>query len=354
MNKRKIQDLSSSEPQTTKIDEHVMVSNFGRVKLKNGRITAGVEDARGYLKCRVDGQVYSVHQLVLLTHGSIPESGLTVDHLDRDRKNNKLENLRWATWSEQALNRNQPSTISTGRKITISVTNLDGQPQTQIETENLREAASITGLSRNYIFRCCHGLAKGTGQYNFKFADAPIDLEDEVWQEISDDSGVSVSNCGRFKRKNGTVTYGTIDASGYRCVRFGGRTFKLHRLVALNFLSAPLNPNYTVDHIDRNKANNHVNNLRWASATEQTQNRTLILRESNATKRKVEYRKVGDEQWICCESLLDASNKLFVKKGAISAVCTKRAKSLHGYEFRYYDEPDISGEIWKNAVVFIR
>lgn len=40
-------------------------------------------------------------------YGAIPE-GLTIDHIDRDRSNNRLDNLRLATYSLQNTNKTHP------------------------------------------------------------------------------------------------------------------------------------------------------------------------------------------------------------------------------------------------------
>lgn len=46
-----------------------------------------------------------VHRLIALTFLDNPKNKPTVDHIDRNPKNNNLSNLRWATYSEQ--NKNQ-------------------------------------------------------------------------------------------------------------------------------------------------------------------------------------------------------------------------------------------------------
>ena len=54
------------------------------------------------------------------------------------------------------------------------------------------------------------------------------------------------------------------------------KTFKLHRLLALAFLPNPNNLP-TVDHIDINKQNNNLSNLRWSSRTLQTINQKIRI-----------------------------------------------------------------------------
>ena len=60
----------------------------------------------------------------------------------------------------------------------------------------------------------------------------------------------------------------------YVRVRLNGRNYLYHRILARHFIPNPNNLPQ-VDHIDRNKTNNSIENLRWVSAGENLRNRTM-------------------------------------------------------------------------------
>lgn len=67
-----------------------------------------------------------------------------------------------------------------------------------------------------------------------------------------------------FSDKKKRYLTGTLDSYGYRQVKLNGDLYLLHRLVALHFIPNPDNlPE--VDHVDFNRDNNCVSNLRWVS-----------------------------------------------------------------------------------------
>ncbi len=77
--------------------------------LKNrGRITAGDFagnlDTRGYVRIIIDGKKYRAHRLAwLYTHGKWPED--QIDHVNGNCSDNRLENLREATCSQNNFNK---------------------------------------------------------------------------------------------------------------------------------------------------------------------------------------------------------------------------------------------------------
>lgn len=58
------------------------------------------------------------------------------------------------------------------------------------------------------------------------------------------------------------------------------RPVYIHRLLGLHFIPNP-NNKYCIDHIDRNKLNNSLSNLRWATTSENNHN--AKLRKDNKT-----------------------------------------------------------------------
>ena len=65
---------------------------------------AGTKNGCGYLQIVVDGRYYLAHRLAwLLYYGEWPKNNL--DHINRDRADNRIENLREAGQEENTKNR---------------------------------------------------------------------------------------------------------------------------------------------------------------------------------------------------------------------------------------------------------
>lgn len=110
----------------------------------------------------------------------------------------------------------------------------------------------------------------------------------EIWKDIKGYEGLyQISNYGNvksLKRKinkrkcEEIIKKPSLSGKGYYKVslcKYGNiKYYYIHYLVANAFIKND-KKKPTVDHIDRNKLNNNVNNLRWATYKEQIENRLL-------------------------------------------------------------------------------
>jgi hypothetical protein len=89
----------------------------------------------------------------------------------------------------------------------------------------------------------------------------------EQWKQVFN-SHYFVSNLGRIKRfNNGELVEinPKLGTRNYLRVNIKGKEYKIHVLVATLFLKKPKGNNLVVDHLDRNKLNNRVDNLEWVT-----------------------------------------------------------------------------------------
>ena len=104
----------------------------------------------------------------------------------------------------------------------------------------------------------------------------------EIWKKNINYPGYEFSNKGRIRSywshkgfdylKNPRILKPGFNRDGYKIVTLAGKKcYILHRIIAETFLKNP--NNYpTVDHLDRNRANNKIENLRWANIEMQRNN----------------------------------------------------------------------------------
>lgn len=97
------------------------VSNFGRVKSfkhKTPRILKAKAHTGGYLRVELYGNGQAdgrfIHRLVAQTFIPNPENKPTVNHIDGDKTNNRIENLEWATQHENNQHAVKCGLIKTG------------------------------------------------------------------------------------------------------------------------------------------------------------------------------------------------------------------------------------------------
>lgn len=103
----------NTSPSCLRWNETRYTGNPKRVLVSKGDYV-GNKTPRGYYETSVNGKKYLTHRIVWeLFNGGILE-GMTIDHIDGNPSNNKIENLRLATKMENARNSKKRSHNKTG------------------------------------------------------------------------------------------------------------------------------------------------------------------------------------------------------------------------------------------------
>lgn len=141
----KIADLTKNWIKLS-FNENYVINTDGEVaNLKTGLIVRGSE-RNGYLRITIRNKQYSIHRLMWETfNGSIPE-GYYIDHIDGNKSNNSLSNLRLVTQSD-----NMKNAMKNGHKGQISVLQYDKKGNFIQEFESIQKAADAMGVTHAAI-----------------------------------------------------------------------------------------------------------------------------------------------------------------------------------------------------------
>jgi len=87
------------------------VSPHGKIKVNT---ITGTYHPNGYKLTKINGKIYRNHRIIfLMFNGYLPKC---IDHIDGNKLNNKIENLREANFSENGLNSKKPKNNTSGTK----------------------------------------------------------------------------------------------------------------------------------------------------------------------------------------------------------------------------------------------
>ena len=136
-----------------------------------------------------------------------------------------------------------------------------------------------------------------------------IKLNVEVWRSIDGYNNYAISSFGRVKNViTGRILKARSDKYGYLQINLYDdgvmKTHKIHRLVCCTFIDNP-DDKLCVDHIDNDKTNNNISNLRFATSKENNQNRKLS--SNNTSKVKGVYFHKRAKKW-CARIMINGIN----------------------------------------------
>jgi hypothetical protein len=150
---------------------------------KAKKLTIHINDA-GYYSTdfQVNGikQTVCIHRLIAEAFIPNPENKPTVNHKDGIKTNIAIDNLEWATYSENNQHavdtglRQSPWTgkFGTEHPLSKSIIQLNMHDVIVGEFVNAREATRLTGINYKHISSCCLGKRKTHGGYKWKFKES--------------------------------------------------------------------------------------------------------------------------------------------------------------------------------------
>lgn len=345
-----------------------MISSMGRVQDCSGYRYHPKPQDHGYCGIRRKGycSVY-MHRIVhLLFNDPKLEKwfpGATVDHWpDRNPENNSKDNLRWATPMQQRVNQKRKAGNSAlGKPVRLT------KGSTSIVFPSVSAAAAHIGALQSGVAHVMSPLTTDSSIRGWRAeAVADPDLPNEEWRSVPSHPRRFVSSLGRVQVGNSLKRWPVPAPDGY--CNYAHR--KVHIWVIELFgppCPGPIDE-YTVDHLDRSRANNAIANLEWATLEKQARNRSasaprqccaVEAREvvTTGARRSLRVQPVGEWQLfadtrMAVATLGVASSSITGCIGTASRSRTAAGSSGKRYEFRRPVDPtqlDLPDEEWKHC-----
>ena len=150
------------------------VSTTGQIRrTKNGKILTPKIERNGYVRVHLSkngiAESVSLHRIVAKAFVPNPKGYKTVNHINEDKSDNRVENLEWASMSYQnsygkgAINRNLAKQVP--------VLQFDMSGRLLRKWDSIKEVAETYGLNPSSIVAVCKKKKryKSTGGYKFAY-----------------------------------------------------------------------------------------------------------------------------------------------------------------------------------------
>jgi hypothetical protein len=267
------------------LDEYY-VSNYGNIFNKNKSKLEGHKNLQGYifvrLKYNEKNQLFRVHRLVCeVFNGKASENKNIVDHINRIRDDNKVENLKWVTHEENMNNKTEPN------------------------------------LNKNKVI---------INKY------LSLDKKDEIFKIIINSNygnfeNYSVSNYGRIKNnKTNKILKPNITDEGYMNISLinkeNRQNIPIHRLVCEYFNKKMNDNDNVVNHINEKKYDNYYKNLEWTS-----------IKKNNQHSKNISINMLDDDKNIIksFSSYTEAFKYLKLKHSGCIKTQMDKGRKAYGY-----------------------
>jgi len=335
------------------------VSSMGNVRnITTEKNLLQNKDRGGYLSVVLSKnnlpKKFVVHRLVGLHFIENPCNKKTINHKNKIRNDNRVENLEWSTTKEQNIHKNKDNDKNTKKKFNICsmkpIWRINKDTGEKIERYDNLTLAQEWCIKNNLtssvnakggISQAALGIRNCALGYKWEYENSQEFIENEIWKDVpllisNGKEGMQISNEGRIKYKNGDIGTG-FECGGYLGISIGGKTFLLHRIVAIIFLENPENKEF-VNHKDGNKLNARLSNLEWVTPSENGDHAYKNGLNNNVKpviQFDIKMNKLNE-----FKSINDASRELNIHNTSIGNCCKGGLKTAGGYRFLFKDDYD--------------
>ena len=335
----------------------IIASSLGHIATRYAKKVRKQTVLRGYFRVKCNEKPEQVHNLVARAFHGVPgEEDASVDHIHTNEQDNRADQLRWATRKTQRENQGERKPDSRGEACLVwrvhgGKNKFDRSAEAMTPTGEEQEFLSATqaanqlGLQRPALSAVLREKVykiknkKDGFWYTGRLRDADKELEGEEWSETE---VCRISNHGRIRtrKKNG---WGPMrmstesDKDGYKMVCYK----PVHILVGETFFVGP-RPLGSImwDHIDGDKNNNHISNLRPVPVS-------VNNRNTKKSRPIWIWKLETPDVMIYCEGQWEAVENYGLRQGNLSALLHKRKnaqgylkKSVNGYGAQFADEEE--------------
>lgn len=268
------------------IDDHGNVFNCITGNELKGSIS---ENGYKYYRLSKSGKkkMFYAHRLVAEHFIDNPQNLPIVNHLDGNKLNNDVKNLEWTTYSENV----------------------------------------------KHFHNCLKASSYPKGEFYLE------DLPDEQWVIAKYNHNYRVSSYGRVYNINTKRLLRPSLSSGYQLVHLCDKgkvtSYCVHKLVFFSFHpDIEEEKGACIDHINGNKLNNCLTNLRQITNSENVQ-AAYYQQKTNLAVRQVEQCSLTGEHINSFPSIREASRVLSLDSSSISKCCRNKVRTVGGFIFKY-------------------
>ena len=249
-----------------------VISKNGKIKNINTSHIYSQKETNGYMKVKLmdkNGKYKdkSVSRLVGLTYLDIPQDfnkkNYVINHKDGNKLNNHFSNLEWITQKENINHAYKNNLVKLNNK---SVIQYDKDMNFIKRYNSIQDAVLETGCDRSSLIKVCKGKQKTSLSFIWRYEnDCEIENKENDMKDVINYPNYKIAKSGKvYSLLTNKFLKPILNKNNHLyvslCNENGKKNFYIHNLVAEYFLG--LKDNSQVIHINRNKSDNRVENLK--------------------------------------------------------------------------------------------